>query len=657
MRKVKKGISLVSLIISIIIMTILAGIVTISGISSVKSVALDTFALEILDIQNAVEEYRYKYGKYPVTTDYLFDTRNVEDISQFSEETITDNNINFKLVDLSSIGIRNTKYGNNDTLKDVYVLSEKTGIVYYLTGVSYERKRYYTLTDELYSLLNINDTNKLISEDDVKVYDVIFTPSTTDYTVNPITVTVKLPKTATVNSITTTNGKSISGETISGLYKQIQINETSLDKTGNYKITVEYTYREIEKVSEYEVKNYDNTLPTISYTESVSSDLKTINVTIENNGSNIKTLKYEDEIVSTISYFENYGNNLSNDQFYVDKDAYFTIYVETDKGSKVMVNNLPTLWKPYIVDVVDNVPIPKGFAASPYDGENIKNSGLVIYELDANETEIPRTETHFDSLRERNQYVWVPVDKENFVTEFVRKDYMNTTSKVVNTSGRYNNLGTTDLYWEIEVDENNMPKSKIQLSDYTSDLDLDYITDATIEEAQAMYLSVKEYGGFYVARYETGIDGNKGKGEDDGEIITLVHSKMNKVPYNMIRFTYNNAINQDTKGAVDVARSVYPSTNANYAVVSTLMYGVQWDRILQWWIDTKAKNGTGDVTITSVADLNNNEKYGNYKNNDILLNKFNSGAMYSIENGENYFPVTSDKLERYDINNRSNRSN
>ena len=82
---------------------------------------------------------------------------------------------------------------------------------------------------------------------------------------------------------------------------------------------------------------------------------------------------------------------------------------------------------------------------------------------------------------------------------------------------------------------------------------------------------------------------------------------MGKIPYNYIPWTKNNKMNEDTNGAVQVARNIYPLTNNNYGVVSTLTYGVQWDAVLRWWIDTNA------VTSEKL-----NTAYGNHKDNEII---------------------------------------
>ncbi|MBQ8042655.1 MAG: SUMF1/EgtB/PvdO family nonheme iron enzyme, partial [Clostridia bacterium] len=154
---------------------------------------------------------------------------------------------------------------------------------------------------------------------------------------------------------------------------------------------------------------------------------------------------------------------------------------------------------------------------------------------------------------------------------------------------------------------------------------------------QAMYESVKEYKGFYIARYEAGIDTQRtaqGNVTDLPGIKegTTVYSVMGKIPYTYIPWTWNDSMSEDTNGAVEVARKMYPKTNTNYGVVSTLTYGVQWDRTLAWWLEVGAKDGKENV-VTSVTD---SASYGNYSNHVIAAGDLNEGAKYAAYDSDNY---------------------
>ena len=258
-----------------------------------------------------------------------------------------------------------------------------------------------------------------------------------------------------------------------------------------------------------------------------------------------------------------------------------------------------------VIGMVDGVPIPKGFVASPYEGENTKASGLVIYELNEGEEVFLNNETQFDSWTTRNQYVWIPVMAEEFTTEFVRGSYNNTSYSNV--------LGTSNEYWEVELDDLNMPKS-IQS-------DMTYMSQNTLSEVQAMYASVKKYGGFYVARYEAGLDEQRTDSDFENDVIitgSKVHSKMNQIPYVNLLWADEALMNSENGGILEIARSIYPKSNVSHGVVSTLIYGVQWDMIMKWWLDTEA-----------VGSVTNSVAYGNYKNHVISAGDLNEGAKYT----------------------------
>ena len=249
-------------------------------------------------------------------------------------------------------------------------------------------------------------------------------------------------------------------------------------------------------------------------------------------------------------------------------------YVVEISASGADVYYYPTQWQTSVTTIVDGVPIPKGFVASPYAGENKKNSGLVIYELQGNETAIPDTETHQQSLTGRNQFVWVPVD--DFST-FVRKDFTNPPTYAVNTS-----------YWD--------PTPETPLSPVSG-----YV-EWWQQEVVAMYASIKEYGGFYIGRYETGSTSGVGP-------------RMGQYPYTSVT-NYNPAANSHP------ARTLYQSSSDATGVVSTLTYNVQWDRTLEWWLETNAKDINGNA-----INLTNSISYGNYKDRDIVVSELNEGAQ------------------------------
>lgn len=74
----KKGISILSLTVAIIVMLILTGIVTISMTNTLNYTNINTFALELINIQTAVDDYYYKNGEYPTGNAITVSTSKIE---------------------------------------------------------------------------------------------------------------------------------------------------------------------------------------------------------------------------------------------------------------------------------------------------------------------------------------------------------------------------------------------------------------------------------------------------------------------------------------------------------------------------------------------------------------------------------------------------
>ena len=93
--------------------------------------------------------------------------------------------------------------------------------------------------------------------------------------------------------------------------------------------------------------------------------------------------------------------------------------------------------------------------------------------------------------------------------------------------------------------------------------------------------SITNNGGFYIARYEAG----KPEGvtlATDGTVKPV--SQQGATVWNGIAWS-DDETNDDTNpgnGAVTVARNMYPATDTNYGVASTLIHGTQWDTALKF---------------------------------------------------------------------------
>ena len=189
MKKINnRGITLVALVITIIILLILASIVTYSGLNVVKFSKLTTFTTEMKIMQTKVNEIYQKYKDGDSIeidgTTYYGENKNGEestilDIGQTLDSVNTQAN---KVFTESASGITDTsgyKYWDNELVKklgidgvdgDFFVNVEKRSIVSY-DGFTYEGKDYYTLSQLPNNLYNVDYEDKN-GEEDSPTFDV-----------------------------------------------------------------------------------------------------------------------------------------------------------------------------------------------------------------------------------------------------------------------------------------------------------------------------------------------------------------------------------------------------------------------------------------------------------------------------------------------------
>ena len=211
-----------------------------------------------------------------------------------------------------------------------------------------------------------------------------------------------------------------------------------------------------------------------------------------------------------------------------------------------------------------------------------------------------------------NEYVWVVVPR---------------TAAVYKTTGLGKTTFTDADYTSIENDLKEYTKTyrgNTDFSDvyYPDDKNVGWFADATAYNnlKNSMLKSVYENGGFYVGRYEAGIETtgtNRTSNTDknsEGKYITpstTPVSKADAYPYTYVTRTQ----------AQNLASNVNSGTK-----ISSLMFGVQWDLVLAFMHN---KGNIADSTLTS-----NSTTIGNY--NDNLWTIKNAKAQYSEDDGDTF---------------------
>ena len=245
---------------------------------------------------------------------------------------------------------------------------------------------------------------------------------------------------------------------------------------------------------------------------------------------------------------------------------------------------------------VEGVTIPDGF----YYVGGTKTEGIVISD---NKEDLQRGTNHdVAKTLKGNQFVWVPVENDN---DFKRYDgyFMGDLESNI-ISGMFNNCSEP----------------------YTKG----YATEKA--EYDEMKNSVLENNGFYVGRYETGTKSNIERNEESGIEDKTVVKQGFKV-YNYIAWSNSDDMTNEIGGAVEKAKK-FAKDNNYKSVTSTLIYGVQWDAIMNW-IDPLYKNGSCDTNKSYVANSTGRGNYNEEQNtNPWKGNVTITGATeeYSIKN-------------------------
>lgn len=202
-----------------------------------------------------------------------------------------------------------------------------------------------------------------------------------------------------------------------------------------------------------------------------------------------------------------------------------------------------------------------------------------------------------------NQYVWVEVPQ---------------TTEVYPTAGLDITTFTDTEYGLIEDDLHTYTSVYRNDTSYTDtysedDASVGLTSTQYTELKKKMLKSVYQNGGFYIGKYETGIeDAPKTSGDASKAPTETAVIKQNAYPYN------NVTCSQAQTLASGMESGEY---------TSSLMFGVQWDLVLKY-LETKAvEQGTEQATIQSALN-SDSTSWGNYYNN--LWNITNVSSKYGV---------------------------
>ena len=256
---------------------------------------------------------------------------------------------------------------------------------------------------------------------------------------------------------------------------------------------------------------------------------------------------------------------------------------------------------PTLSDDKQWVPVPKGFTASEATGENEVNKGFVIYQG----TDPVNDGNVLEEQKNRDQFVWIPVDEESLYDMYEVKE------ATLSQSSHGEGATTTSVYSKLRVRSGesytaDIPgTSNVREPDILPDTNfgdasttginllisvfgltgdntsvMKQWAEMLVNEYEAVYESIKKYDGFYIGRYELTGDTTTPTVQRDKTVLTNQN-------WYVLKKACNDIVN----------------TNE---VKSIMIYGNMWDETMQWLIDTEAKKE---------AEINENSStWGNYSN-------------------------------------------
>ena len=282
---------------------------------------------------------------------------------------------------------------------------------------------------------------------------------------------------------------------------------------------------------------------------------------------------------------------------------------EANAGSTTVSSKRTT--KPYL---------PTGF--TKVDGTTLEN-GLTIQDSTGNQyvwVEVPRTTEVYPTaglaIKDFTdaEYDDIESDLHDYTRDY-RKDEAEVEPISFMKDDKYTGIEAKKLTYIEYNTQTSIRQMALKEEGWRDEYSSDDATGLTstqyAELKKKMLKSIYQNGGFYVGKYETGIeDAPKTSGSESTAPTETPVIKQNAYPYNYVTCRQAQTLASNME-------------SGNYT--SSLMFGVQWDLVLKY-LETKG---------TAQADLKEDStSWGNYYNN--LWNITNANSKYSTDYGSSW---------------------
>lgn len=149
--RTNRGITLVALVITIVVILIVAGTTVYTSLDRFEINGYNKMKNDLELLSDKVANYYLKYNGLPIKEKYT---------SALDFDKNVNDNENYYILDLEAMEGISLNYGkegfnNPNASDDIYIINEKSHTIYYVKGIEVDRKMYYTIPENENS---INDT-------------------------------------------------------------------------------------------------------------------------------------------------------------------------------------------------------------------------------------------------------------------------------------------------------------------------------------------------------------------------------------------------------------------------------------------------------------------------------------------------------------------
>lgn len=310
--KTKRGISLVILVITILVMIILTSI-TIVGIgNTLIEVNKDEFVVELATIKEKVKEHYLTIGVLPVKAGQEYTVNEL--LEQYTDDTYKvalekeirtnkDSTNTFCTVDLEKLNITTSERGLEKDDLDVFAVTTNTLNIYYLKGVQIDEVAYFSEA----MLVSNNQIDIVPGENatDVDLSEELSVSKNTNVWTNEVVIEInnKLEQSETLQySIAGCAVKSVASNNSITINASNMTNEEIAAFASNKMVTIAKLNNGVTvSTNQISISNLDITAPNLSAIEMLDTSNEKYNVVkinmIDSGGSGIKALYYDIDTV------------------------------------------------------------------------------------------------------------------------------------------------------------------------------------------------------------------------------------------------------------------------------------------------------------------------------------------------------------------------